>query len=121
MSWAISAARHLREGSGDRPGTVLIRELLATNPAAYFHRRPITLADHAASRWIAEPLRLLDCCQETDGAVAIVVTSAERARDLKQRPAIIEGRRLADKIFRAARNWSIVWWTSVTTSIRRCG
>ncbi len=39
----------------------------ARNPAACFHGKPITLADHAASRWIVEPLRLLDCCQETDG------------------------------------------------------
>ena len=62
----------------------------AKNPKAYFYEKPITIEDHQNSRWIAEPLRLLDCCQETDGAVAIVVTSVERARDLKQRPAIIE-------------------------------
>ena len=56
------------------------RRHAATNPAAYFHGKPITLADHAASRWIVEPLRLLDCCQETDGGQALVVTTAERAR-----------------------------------------
>ena len=59
----------------------------ATNPDAWFYERPITLEDHQASRWIVEPvLRLLDCCQESDGGVAIVVTSAERARDLRQTP-----------------------------------
>ncbi len=65
------------------------RRHAATNPDAWFYGKPITLADHQASRWIAEPLRLLDCCQESDGAVAVVVTSAERARDLRSAPAVI--------------------------------
>jgi acetyl-CoA acetyltransferase len=68
---------------------VTARRHAAANPAAYFHGRPISLADHAASRWIAEPLRLLDCCQETDGGQALVVTSVERARDLPRPPAVI--------------------------------
>ncbi|MER6312913.1 lipid-transfer protein [Streptomyces sp. NPDC001581] len=65
------------------------RRHAANNPAAYFHGKPITLAEHAASRWIVEPLRLLDCCQETDGGQALVVTTAERARDLRHPPAVI--------------------------------
>jgi acetyl-CoA acetyltransferase len=69
---------------------VIDRRHAAANPHAWFYERPITLAEHQASRWIAEPLRLLDCCQESDGAVAIVVTSAERARDLAQPPALIQ-------------------------------
>jgi len=68
---------------------VAMRAHAATNPAAWFYGRPITLAEHQASRWIVEPLRLLDCCQESDGAVAVVVTSAERARDLRRTPAVI--------------------------------
>jgi len=71
--------------------TVMARRFAATNPAAWFFGRPITLADHQASRWIAEPLRLLDCCQESDGAVALVVTSADRARDLRRPPVFIRG------------------------------
>ncbi|MBG6096402.1 lipid-transfer protein [Nocardioides luteus] len=63
------------------------RRHAATNPAAFFHGKPITLEDHQASRMIADPLHLLDCCQESDGAVAIVVTSPERARDLPH-PAV---------------------------------
>ncbi len=70
--------------------TVADRRHAAANPAAWFYQRPITLADHQASRWIAEPLRLLDCCQESDGAVAVVVTSLERARDLRQPPAVVQ-------------------------------
>jgi len=70
--------------------SVVDRRHAATNPHAWFYQRPITLDDHQASRWIVEPvLRLLDCCQESDGGVALVVTTPERARDLRQRPALI--------------------------------
>jgi 17-hydroxy-3-oxo-4-pregnene-20-carboxyl-CoA lyase len=65
------------------------RKHAATNPAAWFYQRPITLAEHQESRWICEPLRLLDCCQETDGAVAVLVTSLERARSLSKTPVVI--------------------------------
>ncbi|MFD5735158.1 lipid-transfer protein [Streptomyces sioyaensis] len=93
-SWVAMAAQRYLHTYGLTPdafGHVAVtdRRHAATNPAAYFHRRPITLADHAASRWIVEPLRLLDCCQETDGAQAIVVTSPERARTLPNPPALI--------------------------------
>ena len=67
------------------------RKHAATNPAAWFYEQPITLEDHQRSRWIVEPLHLLDCCQESDGAVALVVTTKERARDLRQPAAVIEG------------------------------
>jgi acetyl-CoA acetyltransferase len=63
--------------------TVIARKHAATNPNAWFYQRPITLDDHQASRWIVEPiLRKLDCCQESDGGVAIVVTTGDRAPDL---------------------------------------
>ncbi|KQX49384.1 MULTISPECIES: lipid-transfer protein [unclassified Streptomyces] len=93
-SWVAMIAQRYLHAYGLTPeafGHVAVtdRRHAARNPAAYFHGKPITLADHAASRWIAEPLRLLDCCQETDGGQAIVVTSVERARDLPNPPAVI--------------------------------
>jgi acetyl-CoA acetyltransferase len=66
------------------------RRHAATNPKAHFFGQPITLEEHQASRYIVEPLHLLDCCQETDGGQAILVTSLERALALRQRPAVIE-------------------------------
>ncbi|MFB7635724.1 lipid-transfer protein [Streptomyces sp. NPDC056149] len=93
-SWVAMAAQRYLHAHGLTPdafGHVAVtdRRHAARNPAAYFHGKPITLADHAASRWIVEPLRLLDCCQETDGAQALVVTSVERARELPHPPAVI--------------------------------
>src|SRR6202000_1176944 len=56
--------------------SVVARAHAARNPDAWFYERPITLEDHQNSRWVIEPvLRLLDCCQESDGGVALVVNS----------------------------------------------
>jgi acetyl-CoA acetyltransferase len=52
-------------------------------------RKPLSLEEHQSSRWVVYPHRLLDCCLQTDGAVALIVTTAERARDLKQAPVTI--------------------------------
>ena len=62
--------------------SVVARTHAATNPKAWFYQRPITIDDHQNSRWIVEPvLRLLDCCQESDGGVALIVSaSADRGR-----------------------------------------
>jgi len=94
-SWvAMFAQRYMHVTGADTTafGAVAVadRKHAATNPAAWFYGRPITLEDHQSSRWIVEPLRLLDCCQETDGAQALVVTSLERSRDLKTPPVVIE-------------------------------
>ncbi|MBM4244037.1 MAG: lipid-transfer protein [Deltaproteobacteria bacterium] len=67
---------------------IAFREHAMRNPNAVM-RAPMTRADHHASRMIADPLRLYDCNIETDGAVAFIVTSVERARDLRQPPAVI--------------------------------
>jgi acetyl-CoA acetyltransferase len=65
---------------------VAMRRHASMNPNAVM-RKPITIDDHQSSRMIADPLRLLDCCIETDGACAVVLTSRERARD-RPRPAV---------------------------------
>ncbi|GAA2362735.1 lipid-transfer protein [Nonomuraea africana] len=93
-AWVAMFARRYMHVSGATSEdfgriAVAMRRHAATNPAAWFHGRPITLEEHQASRWIVEPLHLLDCCQESDGAVALVVTTAERARDLRRSPAVI--------------------------------
>ncbi|MBD0861726.1 lipid-transfer protein [Gordonia sp. zg691] len=68
---------------------VVDRKHAAVNPDAFFYGKPITLEDHQNSRYIAEPLHLLDCCQESDGGVALVIVSSERAKDLPHKPAVI--------------------------------
>ncbi len=70
---------------------VSTRKHAVNNPNAFFYGKPLTIEEHQSSRWIVEPLHLYDCCQETDGGCAVVVTTPERAKDLKQRPAIIRG------------------------------
>lgn len=88
---AMQARRYMHDygATSEDFGRVAVadRRHAANNPHAFFHGKPITLEDHQASRMIADPLHLLDCCQESDGAVALVVTSSERARDLAQVPA----------------------------------
>jgi acetyl-CoA acetyltransferase len=69
--------------------SVLCRKHAATNPHAMMYGRPITLEEHQASRWISEPLRLLDCTLDTDGACAAIVVSAEKAKSLSAAPVYI--------------------------------
>lgn len=86
-SWmSLNATRYMHafgvESADFGRAVVQLRAYAANNPNAHFYKKPITLDDHQASRWIAEPsIRLFDCCQETDGSVALVITSAERSRD----------------------------------------
>jgi len=70
---------------------IATRNHAVNNPAAFFHERPLSLDDYMKARWIAEPLRLYDCCQETDGGCAVVLTTPERARDCAQPAALVRG------------------------------
>lgn len=93
--FAMFARRHMIEygTTSEQFGHVAVtaRANAQRNPNAMMYGRPLTLEEHQASRLIADPLRMFDCCLESDGAVAVIVTSAERARDLRQRPAYIMG------------------------------
>jgi acetyl-CoA acetyltransferase len=71
--------------------SISTRNHAVNNPNAFFYNKPLTLEDHQTARIICEPLRLFDCCQETDGACAAIITTPERARDLKAGGAVIRG------------------------------
>ena len=93
-AYAMIAQRHMHD-YGTKPEqlaeiAVTMRHHASMNPNAKY-RDPITVEDVLASRIISSPLHLLDCCIISDGGGALVVTSAERARDLKKKPAYILG------------------------------
>lgn len=91
---AIAAQRyfHMYGGSNEdlAPIAVALRKHARLNPLA-IRKDPMTTEDYLNSRWIVEPLRLFDCCQNSDGGACIIVTSAERARDMKKAPVYISG------------------------------
>lgn len=92
--YALAARRHMElyGTTTEQLGAIAVstRQWAALNPRAQM-RTPITLEDHERSRFIVEPLRLLDCCLVSNGGVAVVVTSAERARDGRRPPAYVLG------------------------------
>lgn len=93
-SYSLAAQRHMHDYGTTSEHlaqvAVSVREWAAKNPSAY-HQDPITVDDVLASPMVAEPLHKLDCCLVTDGAGALVVTSAERARDLARPPVYVLG------------------------------
>lgn len=117
---AMQAQRRMYEtGTTSRQiGMVAVTERAHANrnPRATFYGQPLTIEDHQNSRFIVEPLHLFDCCLETDGGGALVITTAERAKDLKQPPALVRaaeqfgyGAR-AEGIDTSAKTWAPRLW-----------
>jgi acetyl-CoA acetyltransferase len=92
--YAVAARRHMHAygTTSEQLGAVAVaaRQWATLNPRAQM-RTPITLDDHQSSRMIADPLRLLDCCLVSNGAIAIIVTGADRAESLRQPPVHVWG------------------------------
>lgn len=90
--YAMVARRHMHRfgTTTDQFGAIAVaeRQWANGNPQAQFHDVPMTLDDYRRGRWVVEPFRLFDCCLVSNGGVAVIVTSAERARDLR-RPAVL--------------------------------
>ena len=91
--YSVMARRHMHEFGtrSEHLGAIALamRGHAQLNPNAVMHGKPMTLDDYMASPMLADPYRFFDCCLETDGGAAVVVTSAERARDLDTRPVRI--------------------------------
>jgi len=92
--YALAARRHMQAygTTSEQLGAIAIaqRDWAALNPLAQL-RQSITMRDYLDSRWIAEPFRLFDCCLVSNGGIAVIVTSADRAADLAQPPVLVRG------------------------------
>ena len=108
---AMGARRHmgLYGTTSEQLGAVSVtfREHAQLNPDAVMYGKPITLDDHQASRWVVEPFHLLDCCLISDGGVAIIVTSADRAKDLAKPSVRVAG---MGQGYTARKNEVEDWW-----------
>lgn len=92
--YALAASRHMTVygTTSEQLGHIAVaqRQWAALSPLAQM-REPITLEDHQSSRWVSEPLHLLDCCLVSNGGIAVIVTSAQRAAELAQPPVHVLG------------------------------
>jgi acetyl-CoA acetyltransferase len=93
-AYALAARRHMHEygTTQDQLGAIAVaqRAWALKNPRAQM-KKPMTLEDYHASRWIVEPFHLFDCGLVSNGSVAVIVTSAERARELSKPPVYLRG------------------------------
>lgn len=93
--YALVAQRHMHEygTTQDHLGEIAVSERAWAqgNPAAQFCGKPLTMDDYHASRWVTEPFHLLDCCLVSNGGIAVIVTSADRAKDSRRPPVWVRG------------------------------
>jgi acetyl-CoA acetyltransferase len=93
--YALVARRHMVKygTTQDHLGAVAVaqRRWANLNPQAQLHDQPLTLADYHRSRWIVEPFHLFDCCLVSNGGLAVIITSRERASDRRKPPVWIRG------------------------------
>ncbi len=94
-AYAMIARRHMHRfgTTNDHLGAIAVaqRQWANRNPAAQFFATPMTRDDYHRSRWVVEPFHLLDCCLVSNGGLAVIVTSAERARDARRAPVYVLG------------------------------
>jgi acetyl-CoA acetyltransferase len=118
-AYAMAARRHMHQFGTTSEQlaeiAVGVREYASLNPNAMY-QDPITVEDVIGSRMIADPLHKLDCCVVSDGGGAVIVTTAERARDLRQPPVYVLGAAAAQT------HWNIGQMPDyTTTAAATCG
>ena len=92
-AWMAQRHMHLYGTTQEQLGAVAVamRKHAQLHPGAIMRGKPMTMADYMASKWVTWPYKLFDCSLETDGAGAFIMTTAERAKDLRQTPVYVSG------------------------------